>query len=304
MIVHVMPTYACNQSCAYCYLSNEDRSGRLSLDALGRALADIGKEYDIERINVYGGEISLLESSYLAALFRTCKGVAHVSAITNYARPEITTEFPDVSWTVSVNDERPNNDTVIQKLLVREREDISLSQVVTPSVLRKGAARVLAEDSLLGSSVEFLRYSPNRQNAIWPLGNTDFENFMIDVMKLDGKYPIRIQNMNDIRACIDGTYNVYADSNIFLNPHGELQQVAFDETGEYFVSLNSVEGVREIVAREKEMFRCDCPYTDHCYAEHLQESRKGDECCGCRRLLDEARHILEEKSHDENRTAI
>ena len=304
MIVHVMPTYACNQSCAYCYLSNEDRSGRLSLDALRRTLADIGKEYDIERFNVYGGEISLLERSYLAALFRTCKDVAPVSAITNYVRPEVTTEFPDVSWAVSVNDERPNNDAVIQKLLVRERQDIGLSQVVTPSVLRKGAARVLAEDSLLGSSVEFLRYSPNRQNAIWHLGNTDFENFMIDVMKLDGEYPICIQNMKDIRACLEGSYNVYADSNIFVNPRGELQQVAFNGAGERFITLNSARDVRKLVAREKETFRCDCPYTGHCYAEHLQESRKGDECCGCRRLLDEARHILEEKSHDENRTAI
>ena len=286
MIVHVMPTYRCNLGCSYCYLKKENTQ-TLNLNTLESRLNEIRACYSIEQINVYGGEISLLSTQYLNELFKLCrKYCIDISAITNFTHPEILEQFPSIHWAVSVNDERPNNKEVLQRLLYMDNRNISISQVVTPSALKKGASAVLKEDAMLGGYVEFLRYSPSSENLLWDLTNADFENFMIDVMENKDKYPISIKNEQDIISCLNGTYNAYADSNVFIAPDGSFNYVAYGIKGEYFCQIPIIENIKEVRAEEEAAFPCVCKYRGRCYAEHLAQWKEGDSCCGCKRLLD------------------
>lgn len=289
MIVHVMPTYACNMRCEYCYLKGLERhTDILSIKKAEEVLTAISSHYDIERINIYGGEIGLLSDGYLKELFTACHAFTHhITAVTNLSRPEILSLDPMVSWTTSVNDERQENQKVIANLLMIENR-LNLSQVVTPSVLKKGADRCLRELSMLGNSVEFLRYSPAISNAIWDISNRKYEDFMIDVLDHAGNYPIQVQNMNDLRACIKGTYNAYMDSNLFISPNGSLNYVSYENGLEYFHPVQTIEQFMVITHKEKHLYenKCrGCPYLGHCYAEHLHDSKAGDVCCGLPNLL-------------------
>lgn len=300
MIVHVMPTYRCNLYCPYCYLKGvEHNAEAVDIKTVKLRLQQIAANYEIERINIYGGEISLLPDEYLAQLFDTCRTVTgNITGVTNLSRPEIIERFPGIFWTVSINDERPNNDEVIMKLLTR-KDRLNLSQVVTPSAIKKGAMQCLRDASLMGKSIEFLRYSPSRSNFIWNLTNKDYEDFMMDVIKYQHLYPIYVQNMGDLKDCVTRSYNAYADSNIFIDPWGNLNTIGYVGELEYFKKISDIKELADIVKKEKEKFskQCSgCPYEGHCYAEHLHIHQKGDVCCGMINLVS----FYEKNIHQDN----
>lgn len=289
MIVHVMPLFNCNQHCSYCYLPKSQDSIIMSLSTLEGRLNAISEAYDIERINIYGGEIGLLSDAYLNQLFSLCgKYVKHIQGITNLCRPDIL-NFSQVEWSISVNEERPNNDKVIQYLLYHDHKRITISQVVTPSVLRAGAKKALQRLSRLGKKVEFLRYCPSEQNTLWSQSNRMYEDFLIDVLRCYQEYPIEVQNVSDLMSCMDGTYNPFADSNIFILPSGSFSCIDYHEGKEYFSIIDSIEDISKFVDAEKKYYHeaecTSCKYWGRCYAEHLSKKKEGDSCCGLKKLL-------------------
>lgn len=289
LICHVMPTYSCNQHCPYCYLPAVKSMKPLSLTVLEERFEEIETRYSLERINIYGGEISLLPDDYLSRLFSLCREhCASISAITNLSHPDIIEKFPEADWCVSVNDERPNNDWVMQYLLTHEHKHITLSQVVTPSVIKAGAEKTLQLDSMLGGKVEFLRYCPSDNNEMWKLGNIYFEDFILKILDCYKNFPIEIQNLSDLKDCVEGRYNAFADSNVFIQPGGEISCVAYHGSREYFKALKSIDELRQVVEEEKKAFAAQCAsckYWGHCYAEHMRKHEKGDSCCGLKKLL-------------------
>lgn len=284
-----MPTFRCNQNCEYCYLTKKNQTV-LSIPVLIKRLEELHRAYDITQINVYGGELGTLSDSYLTELFSICKKYSsNINAITNLMRPEIIDLFSEVKWSVSINEERPDYQQNVSYLLSHDHENISISQVVTPSIIKMGARKTLAFDSMLGSRVEFLRYNPTEEIKHYILYNKDFEDFLIDILKCYKNYPIKIQNLYDLKNCIEEKYNVFADSNIFLNPNGNWSSVFYCGQNELFRILSSLSDLNQIVEEEKQMLynkSCkNCKYLGHCYAEHLHLHEKGDSCCGLKNLL-------------------
>lgn len=301
IICHVMPTFRCNQHCSYCYLSKQD-TNTLSLSIAEKRLKEIIKSYTIERINVYGGELGTLSDSYLTELFSICKKyTGNINAITNLMRPELLSRFADIEWSVSVNEERPDYKATVSYLLTHPHDSINISQVVTPSILRMGAKKALAFDSMLGKRVEFLRYCVSDNHDRWCIGNREYEQFLIDVLYVYQQYDIDIQNLYDLNDCMEKRYNSFADSNIFIQPDGTFSCVSYRGQKESFLPISNIKDLQKIVEKEKKMSYNEdctkCKYYGHCYAEHLHTSKKGDQCCG---LIDLLRYY-EENIYQDNR---
>ena len=58
----IVPLYQCNLNCKFCYLGNRrnDKS-LLRIDQIKNILA----KYDIRYVDIYGGEISILNDTYV-----------------------------------------------------------------------------------------------------------------------------------------------------------------------------------------------------------------------------------------------
>lgn len=300
MIVHVMPTYACNQNCCYCYLKNNNtnKSTVLDLHVLNNRLSKINTQHKIERINVYGGEITLLDKKYLRDLFSICSYYATVSATTNLSGSTSFSPVTDsisyykdfnIHWNTSINDERPNNKETFFNLLTLDKK-IGVTQVVTPSLLKEEPAHVLKRLSMICKSVEFLIYSPSISNSLYNLTNKDYEDFLIKILSEKNRYGVYIQNEKDIVDCIENKYNSYLDSNLFIDPNGDYAYIAYKNGKEYFKkSANDLSDYYMSVKDEKKYWnkKCSkCKYIGHCYAEHLKEWKEGDTCCGMYNLLE------------------
>lgn len=307
MIVHVMPTYACNQKCEYCYLRNNKEAERFSImdiirlrDRLSYIELVAGKR--INRINVYGGEIALLNKDFLSEIFSVCDIFSyHISAITNLVGEtsfspvtDIISYYNnevgfDIDWGTSLNDERPNNKETIANLLMLENK-INVTQVVTPSLLKKDPEEILKNLSKVCRSVEFLIYSPSVSNSVYNLTNKDYEDFMIRILSVKNHHGVYIQNEEDIIDCIEGRYNSYMDSNIFIDPMCHYRYIKYKDGKEYFGNSGvTLDKYFEEVKNEKEIWnkKCKgCKYLGHCYAEHLKGWKDGDTCCGMYNLLE------------------
>ena len=71
LVVNICPSLFCNNRCRYCYISDSGRSKLhplLDLDVLEQRLEEIKAEYEVPKVNLYGGEITLLSQDYLRDL--------------------------------------------------------------------------------------------------------------------------------------------------------------------------------------------------------------------------------------------
>ncbi|MFN9065959.1 MAG: hypothetical protein ACK5V3_01940, partial [Bdellovibrionales bacterium] len=68
IILSINPSYHCNFSCDFCYLTHDqlrDRN-RLNLEKLSQRLQELDSaRFKISHVDLYGGEIGLLPSDYL-----------------------------------------------------------------------------------------------------------------------------------------------------------------------------------------------------------------------------------------------
>lgn len=300
MIVHVMPTYQCNMSCCYCYLGRKrNDTAQLSIDALRGHLKDLSARYAINTVNIYGGEVTLLGAEYLSGLINELLPYTDdISMTTNLKAEEswqisekLMNMYPSLKIATSINDEREGCLDLMMRLMRQEEKRYGLTQVVTPALMKKPPAGILKVLQAIGNSVEFLRYSPAENHVSWNIGNKDFENFMLGILKEydSGGYSIHVHNFDDIDACIRKAYDPYADSNIFIDPYGRFCTVWFDAGGkESFKEIN-LDEIPQIVRNEKalQIKKCgDCKYLGSCYAEHIKKWQEDDECCGCKKLLE------------------
>ena len=299
MILHVMPTYQCNLICPYCYLGTKRSNNKIMpIESLKEKLNELKASlYIVDAVNIYGGEITLLSREYLHDLIDVLQNVTeNISVTSNLFNSKawktiewIRKDYPKIHIATSINDERPHNNELIQKLLMQEKHDISLTYVVTPSLLKKPIQEIFHEIEMISSSVEFLRYSPSHLNPYWKESNKAYEDFLIRIINeyQKGIYNFYLHNIDDIRNCIDKTYNPYLDSNVFLNPDGKFCIVDYIDGKESFLAVSLTRLIKE--AQEEKAFwqdRCyGCKYIDHCYAEHMKINAKGDSCCGCKKLL-------------------
>lgn len=294
MIVHVMPSFLCNWNCCYCYLGDKKKDSLcLSLDTLRNKLRTINNNKNIDTINIYGGEITLLPEKYLAELLTICSiYTQNINCVTNNPSSDVLNKYLKKDFGTSLNKERDYYDKTLQTLLLSEDKVMTIIQVVTPSLLEESPQKILKRLDLFCKSVHFLRYSPSVLNPLWNISNKDYEDFMISVLEeyKCNNYDLIIANIDELEDCINGSYDPTIASNIFIMPTGNFAVVVHnDERQEYFKELSSWSDYEKEIKQESILYKnqcSSCRYYNRCYAEHITKHFKNDYCCGGYKLLD------------------
>ena len=293
MFISICPNFFCNLNCTYCYLGKHRKNNNiLSLPILKNNLDDILNTFkNIEAINIFGGEISLLSEDYLVELNNLCKKYTkNIYITTNGLNDNIFNIFDNFS--ISYNEERKSNNIIKHKLLYFEK-NYNLSIVLLPSILNDNPQVFF--DSINHSNckhITFQFYSPSvtadKNYMITDKEQAEcLKRYLTYYLKNNNKYFFKITNLYTIKDCLLKRFDPLQSSNIFILPNGSFASIKYTNTNlEYFKPYTNINAFIEDCQNEifKYKQKCSsCKYYKHCYTEHLNLNKK---CSGYKSLLD------------------
>jgi hypothetical protein len=268
----------------------------LGLTSLFHQLPNIDRNFTIDEISIFGGEVSLLPKEYILRLYNLCKEYAETSIITNYSNYEFNIFLKDknIPHSTTINEERDNNDKVELSLMVNEYNKLSLIQVVTPSLIQKTPKEVLSHLTKFHfNGVGFIQYSPALYAHVnYDITNKEFVEFLKNIIieYKTGSYDFNISNIHDLDSVIREKYDPTMKSVLFINPWNEYCSVEYKNGLEYFKSygnnLNSWIDEYKTDYNKYPNECITCNYYRKCYAEHIRHWKSGDECCGMKSLIE------------------
>lgn len=288
-----MPTYQCNGTCAFCYLGKQVKQTEvLSLHVLQEKLWSIDKRYQCNlNIEVFGGEITLLDYQYVRDLLKLCNqySFGDVGIVTNLTNVEYVKQLIDdgVPVAVSWNEERGRvGKKAMSNLLSLDnkyRSAIDLQIVCLPSVIKQGAQSLLdMVESLCVRSVTILQYYPAVQSKKqYSVNNEQYQQFMLEFVDIynNNDYTFKVGNLDLWKS----RYDCKQSSNIFIAPNGKYAVTVYDQDGkesfEYFDDLKTYDDIcsKELVTYVNKCITCRL--FNNCLAEHLRFDQQ-TVCCG------------------------
>jgi MoaA/NifB/PqqE/SkfB family radical SAM enzyme len=303
MIVSLNPTYLCNFRCSFCYLTKEQLSDKSKLDLkiLEQRLKEINDFQPIEMVDLYGGEIGLLDYSYLMEMDSLIRQYTNdINIITNLYKMNKYFEedvMLSVSWDYTA---REKWETVLSNIIMLGK-DISLLMLASPKFYFLEPAEVMEHIGHLSniSSIEIKPYSRNQANDLFA-GDREFEWCVQKWLKYaESNSMPHFENKSRIERSLSGEYNAFSDGHIYLQPDGTLAVLDFDQDRkEYFRPMSHM--IEYAVWSKMEKFKvrhnpiCSkCEYQGSCLTEHYREVREKDlSCSGFRNLLDWSKDYL------------
>lgn len=274
----------------------------IDLKQLVKQIYKIEKQYRISSFTLYGGETSLLGFTFFEQIYQILSPIAPICIITNLSNVEYCRavyRFPNVQVGTSVNQERDYYIETIQKLMQLDIP-IDITSVVTPSVLKKDPKTLLDEYQCIGRNIEFIQYSKSQNNRFqYNISNreyADFINQIVDVYE-SGSYTFQLENIERIKAAIQGKYNPTMENLIFITPNNQFASIQYDEENrEYFKKHKSLSSWQQDCLQEKRLYatKCySCKYYGHCLAEHIRDWNPEDECCGMKGILEHYENLYQ-----------
>ncbi len=294
--VSINPTYYCNFSCDFCYLTKEqlrDRT-RITPARLDQLLKEISAKTVIKGIDLYGGEIGVLKAEEFFDIKNVIKKYydGDINIITNYSM--IHNWFFDDDITLSVSydfNAREKHDTVYQNMLM-SKKPLYVLILASKNVIAQDVDQMIQELNLCSAidTVEIKPYSINQANC-HSVSHVDFENFIIRWLESPIEKKFKFINEHHIQDCLDKTYNSFSDDHVYITPNGKFAVLEFDlNDREYFLELDTFEDY--VAWSEKEKLSLSpicqaCPYKGHCLTEHYRYVRDlTNSCNGYRGLLE------------------
>ena len=246
-------------------------------------MEEITKEYNISRIQILGGEVSLLDKEYIDKLYNiikkyTCAVTTNLSNnwLINYCLQN------NIEIGVSLNEERPYYNETLNKLKkLKNIKLITLSSVVLPSLINKEPREVLKFYESLGFTIYFLQYHPSlTNNIIYDLTLNDYNIFMENIIKEYNSNIYNIKIGNEI-AFHDTSHSASFEDCLFINPNGKLSEGLANEQGfEYFKEFNDIKEY-SIFKSEYKLYRLEkckqCDFFNICLGKHILSSNH-DKC--------------------------
>lgn len=289
--VVITTNYFCNYNCEYCYLGalRKDRK-EIDIGLLRKNLSEIKSFYDIDYIDIIGGEPTLLNN--LDEIIKIAKEYSNnVSLITNLSNLDKIKNY-DIMISTSLNKERDHYDDTKLRLLINNKKNVNLNMVVTPSVINSNLKELLQELDQYGLDIDFLRYSPSVENKLnYNITNKEYANFLKEIIKeySRGNYSFSINNIELLNEVIEHKYNPKMDAAIFISPYNNYSWISFVDEREFFMETSDFSKYLQQVSKEQNIYnkKCGkCKYYNRCYAEHLHGHRDNDICCGLKELIE------------------
>jgi len=295
--VSLNPTYYCNFSCDFCYLTPEQLNDKTTLDLerLEELLMELSQHRTIDQVDLYGGEVLLLSESYHKALRELlgAYGCDDISLITNLSTVNSVALDPTYILTVSYDFEaREKADRVFNNLLTLPREFSILTLVsrafldtVTPDEY------VHTFNLLTNMTVAELKpYSKNQANQ-QPVTNREFEQFVYAVLTHPDRQ-FHLENQTHLEQVLEGTHNSFSDDHVYITPAGNFAVLEFDKDNrELFLELDSFEDYLAWCTIEQQRVVNNsvcgsCQFFGKCLSEHLREEHNLlDSCNGFHDLI-------------------
>lgn len=305
--VSINPTYYCNFSCKFCYLTKEQLRDRkcISPEQLDKQLTEIKAYANIVHVDLYGGEIGVLKREEYYDLKRVIKKHCNtdINIITNYSM--IQDWFFDDDTTLSVSYDftaREKSRQVFNNML-QARDELAVLVLASKDVIEMDVDNMINELNMCSAitSVEIKPYSINQANS-FNVSHKDFEQFIIKWLESPVQKHFDFINEYHIHDSLDKKYNSFSDDHVYITPSGRFAVLEFDlNDKEYFLELDTFEDYLAWADKEKTKLSpiCQaCPYKGHCLTEHYRYVKDLDNGCNGYRGLLEYYEKLESTTND------
>ena len=281
--VSVMPTYLCNNNCNYCYLGGMgclNNPDILVPKVLKARLEEVSERYDIERIELYGGDLSLVPENTRNELFRISRYYSNDVKVT-WTAIELALKhgFKEEDINISINPERA--DYSRNTFLLKKHNKVGVITVVTDRLLRSVSPEELFETVLHNArgNVTLMPYIDHSNTPNPYVSNMDYSSYLLTAVKYynnsDCKKRFCFTNDVLIRDCIDHRYSCAMRNNVFITPNGKFACIDFDSTTkqEYFHKFKNLSQWEERCNEEDldRVHHCGtCEYYTTCLADHFK----------------------------------
>lgn len=287
--VSVNPTYFCNFRCDFCYLTPEQLADRhkVDLDILDKRLDEISSYRKIDWIDLYGGEIGALKSSYIKDMIDVFKKYYDdkINIITNYSM--LRDEFfrDDVYLSVSYDFEAREKHERVWDNLMYSRKPVALLILASPKVIEMDVDDMIQQINLCSSieSVEIKPYSSNQANQL-NVGHDQFEEFVKKWITTDKCKKFDFINEGRILDSLNKRYNAFSNDHVYITPKGNFGVLEFDiNDNEYFLELDNFYQYEKWAKNEPTTNVSDicrkCDYYGHCLTEHYRYVKDLEHSC-------------------------
>jgi len=217
MNLSINPSYFCNFTCEFCYLTPKQLKDqtKIKIERLDKLLAEVPY---IEYVDLYGGEIGALNKEYYQEVKATIRKYyeGEINLITNFSM--LNDEFfkDDISLTISYDFEgRERHEHVFQNMLMSQKE-YSILILATKDVIAMDVDNMIMQLNILQNltSVEIKPYSINQANA-YDVSHKEYEDFVIKWMDSPIEKNYRFGNEEYIYRSLDGGYNAFSDDHVW-----------------------------------------------------------------------------------------
>lgn len=302
MRLSINPSYKCNFRCSFCYLTPQQLAGKdpnvknlADINDIESCLKTVANKYDIEHIDLYGGEIGLIPSDYLNSLHEMISKYydGKINVITNLSVVNPYFLRDDVELSVSYDFQARQSHVKVYNNLIMLPRDVSILVLASREVINMDVDTMICGLNLRNiKSVEIKPYSTNQANQ-QEVSFRDFEVFVQKWIESEVDKEFTFVNEERIHECLDKRYNAFSDDHIYITPNGTLGVLDFDHMdNEIFVELNSLSDYEVWANKEKARVTSNaicskCPYLGNCLTEHYRDVKDLDNSCnGFRGLLE------------------
>lgn len=285
----INPWYYCNFRCDFCYLTEKQLSDKttLPLDRLKELLNEVSQVYSIDHIDLYGGEVFLLQKDYIADLrdiLLEYVSIIHVN--TNLSMINELVKDPAFYLSVSYDFEAREKADVVMFNMFKLERPFSVLMLASPTLLNKRVDDIISFFNMFAhiQTVEVKPYSSNQANNL----KVTFEQYEDFVQKLiTARIPKKFELTNEalLDEVLDGDANSFSDDHLYITPNGKLGVLEFDERDrEFFLELDSIQDYQSWTKLEKIRVagneHCNsCNYFGKCLSEHLREVKNPEKSC-------------------------
>jgi organic radical activating enzyme len=297
MILSINPWYYCNFRCKFCYLTEEQLSDKklLELDRLNEILSEISQQENIDKVDLYGGELGLLPKEYWNDLVTLLNvyGIDDISLITNLSMINDITLDDRVYTTVSYDFKaREDSERVFKNMALLNRP-FSILVLASPEVMEQDVDEMITMFNMLENlvSVEIKPYSSNQANQ-FNVTYTLYEDF-VKKWILHTNKNFEFVNESLLGSVLNKTRSSFSDDHVYITPNGKYGVLEFDlNDNEFFLEYDTLEEYWQWCDKEKHRvglnkYCSNCEYYGNCLSEHLREVKSLEESCnGFKHLID------------------
>lgn len=290
----INPTYYCNFSCEFCYLTPQQLKDTqlLDINKLNALLDTVNQHANIKWVDLYGGEVGTLKDQYYSQLKSTIRKYYNdkINIVTNFSMTRDWFFDDDTVLSVSYDfDARQMSDRVLENIMLSSKP-IALLILASNRVTAMDVDHMINILNMCASveSVEIKPYSINQANH-FNVSHRDFENFV--QLWLDSPIDKRFEfvNQTKIEQCLAREYNAFSDDHLYITPSGKFAVLEFDANDrEFFLELDTFDDYIQWAEKEKQQLSAickSCPYVGHCLTEHYRYVKDLTQSCNGYRFL-------------------